>query len=145
MDAAEAGGLGGTYGGNPLACEAALAVLESYDALGLGERARVIGDLFDSITRAWPDRFPLVGERRGLGAMRALELVRDRVTREPAREETDRVIQGCHARGLIVLPAGTYGNVVRLLVPLVATDDQVREGLAILEAALVDVTSVRDG
>ncbi|MFN2444159.1 MAG: 4-aminobutyrate--2-oxoglutarate transaminase [Vicinamibacterales bacterium] len=136
MDAADEGGLGGTYGGNPLACEAALAVLETFDAERLEERATAIGEMFERYTRNWPGRSRLIGDIRGLGAMRAIELVRDRSTREPAPEETARVIRGCNARGLLVLSAGTFGNVIRLLVPLVATDSQIREGLAVLEEAL---------
>ncbi len=141
MDAPVVGGLGGTFGGNPLACEAALAVLETFDSQKLGERARCIGEIFEQVTRDWPDRFPLIGDIRGLGAMRALELVRDRQTREPAKEETNAVIRGCYERGLLILPAGTYGNIIRLLVPLVATDEQIEEGLAVLEASLSTVSS----
>jgi len=140
MDAPIVGGLGGTFGGNPLACEAALAVLRIFDEQRLGERARRIGELFEQVTRDWPERFPLIGDIRGRGAMRALELVRDRTTREPAKEETQAVIRQCHERGLIILPAGTYGNVIRLLVPLVATDEQIGEGLTVLQAALSAVT-----
>jgi len=138
MDAAEPGGLGGTYGGNPLACEAALAVLGTFDTDRLCERARAIGETFADYTRDWTARLPIVGDIRGLGAMRALELVRDRSTKEPAPEETARVIHACHERGLLVLSAGTFGNVIRLLVPLVATDAQIREGLGVLEAALAE-------
>lgn len=136
MDAPVVGGLGGTYGGNPLACEAALAVLDTFDSEKLGGRARHIGEIFERTTSDWFDRFPLIGDIRGLGAMRALELVRDRKTREPAKEETEAVIRCCYERGLIILPAGTYGNVIRLLVPLVATDEQIQEGLDVLAAAL---------
>ncbi len=139
MDAAEIGGLGGTYGGNPLACEAALAVLRIYDELGLGDRAHEIGELCVSVTRDWPRRFPLIGDIRGLGAMRAIELVCDRRTQEPARDETAHLLRLCHERGLIILSAGTFGNVVRLLVPLVATAAQVHEGLAVIEVALTEL------
>jgi 4-aminobutyrate aminotransferase/(S)-3-amino-2-methylpropionate transaminase len=78
----------------------------------------------------------LIGEMRGLGAMRAIELVRDRRTQEPARDETAQLLRSCHERGLVVLSAGTFGNVLRLLMPLVATHEQVREGLAVIESAL---------
>ena len=136
MDAPGVGGLGGTYGGNPVACEAALAVLETFDRDDLTGRARRIGEIFDTVARGWPGRFPLVGDVRGRGAMRAVELVRDRQSREPAREETEALLRRCHARGLVLMSAGTYGNVVRLLIPLVATDAQVREGLGVIEEAL---------
>lgn len=140
MDAPVVGGLGGTYGGNPLACEAALAVLETFESQGLGERACRIGQIFERVTRDWHDRFPLIGDIRGLGAMRALELVHDPQTREPAKEETASVIRGCYEHGLIILSAGTYGNVIRVLVPLVATDEQIEEGLEVLEASLSAVS-----
>lgn len=140
MDAPIVGALGGTYGGNPMACEAALAVLETFDSNKLGERARRIGEIFEHTTRTWHDRIPLVGDIRGRGAMQALELVGNHETREPAKEETQAVVRGCHKRGLIILPAGTYGNVIRLLGPLVATDEQIEEGLAVLEAALIAVS-----
>ncbi len=140
MDSPVVGSLGGTYGGNPLACEAALAVLKTFDSEDLGKRARRIGDHFERITSTWRDRFPLIGDIRGLGAMRAIELVRNRVTKEPAKEETQAIISACHQRGLIILPAGTYGNVIRMLVPLIATDDQIEEGLAVLKAAMSTVS-----
>jgi 4-aminobutyrate aminotransferase/(S)-3-amino-2-methylpropionate transaminase len=136
MDTPIVGGLGGTYGGNPLACEAALAVLKTFDSEDLGKQARCIGDLIEKATRPWHDKFPLVGDIRGLGAMRAIELVRNRETKEPAKEETQAIISACHQRGLIILPAGTHGNVIRVLVPLVANEDQIKEGLAVLEAAM---------
>jgi 4-aminobutyrate aminotransferase / (S)-3-amino-2-methylpropionate transaminase / 5-aminovalerate transaminase len=143
MDAAEEGGLGGTYGGNPLACEAALAVLQTFDRQRLGERARAIGRLIEARTEPWSERFEILGERRGIGAMRAFEFVRDRESKQPAREETAGIIAACHARGLIVIPAGTYGNVIRILVPLVATDAQLWEGVSVLETAIAEVASER--
>lgn len=141
MDAAEVGGLGGTYGGNPLACEAALAVLRVYDEQRLGDRACEIGELFTAVTRDWPRRFPLIGDIRGLGAMHAMELVRDRESQEPAAEETTRLLRLCHERGLIILSAGTFANVVRMLMPLVATAAQVREGLDVIAAALTGLSA----
>jgi 4-aminobutyrate aminotransferase/(S)-3-amino-2-methylpropionate transaminase len=139
MDSPGPGGLGGTFGGNPVACAAALEILKAVDTLDLSERSQRIGDLFESITRDWPGRFPLIGEIRGLGAMRAIELVKDRYTKEPAGEETRAVLAACHRRGLIIISAGTFGNVIRMLVPLVATDGQIEEGLRALEQALAEV------
>ncbi|MGC2703277.1 MAG: 4-aminobutyrate--2-oxoglutarate transaminase, partial [Candidatus Acidiferrales bacterium] len=139
MDAAGVGALGGTYGGNPLACAAALAAIETIERENLPARAESLGQHFDSRARDWKQRWPLVGDVRGLGAMRALELVRSRKTREPAKEETEEVLRHCRERGLIVLSAGSYGNVLRLLVPLVVTDAQFDEGLDILEASLAAV------
>lgn len=135
------GGLGGTYGGNPVACEAALAVLKVFDDLDLPNRARQIGKIIEKFTRAWKDRYPLVGDARGLGAMQAVELVKDRNSREPATEETTAIIRFCLEHGLIILSAGNSGNVIRFLVPLVIADEQLQEGLQILEAALQDVSS----
>jgi 4-aminobutyrate aminotransferase/(S)-3-amino-2-methylpropionate transaminase len=105
----------------------------------MAERARQIGAVIENETREWRDRYALIGEMRGLGAMRAMELVRDRASREPARNETEAVLRFCLERGLVCLSAGTYGNVIRILVPLVATDEQVQEGLSVLEAGLAEV------
>lgn len=139
MDSPGPGGLGGTFGGNPVACSAALQILNEVDSRRLPERAERIGRLFESITQDWPKRFPLIGDIRGLGAMRAIELVRDRATREPADEETRRVLATCHLCGLLVISAGTFGNVIRLLVPLAATDEQIKEGLDVLALALEEL------
>jgi 4-aminobutyrate aminotransferase/(S)-3-amino-2-methylpropionate transaminase len=139
MDAPGLGGLGGTYGGNPLACAAALAVIETTEGENLPARAERIGARFDARAREWQKRWPLIGDVRGLGAMRALELVRPGTTREPAKEETERVLQYCLEHGLILVSAGSYGNVIRLLMPLVITDDQFDEGLQVLEGALMHV------
>ena len=136
MDAPGPGGLGGTFGGNPVACAAALEILRAMDALDLTECSRKIGELFESVTRDWPRRFPLIGEIRGVGAMRAIELVKNRSTREPATEETRTILAACHRRGLIIISAGTFGNVIRILVPLIATQHQVLEGLRVLEDAI---------
>jgi 4-aminobutyrate aminotransferase/(S)-3-amino-2-methylpropionate transaminase len=139
MDAPGIGGLGGTFGGNPVACAAALAAIETIERENLSARAIKLGEKFEARARDWKSRFPLVGEARGLGAMRAIELVRPGETREPAKRETEQVIRHCYQHGLIVLSAGTYGNVVRSLVPLVVTDEQLDEGLDILEAAIATV------
>ncbi len=139
MDAPGAGGLGGTFGGNPVACAAALAAIETIERENLSARAIKLGEKFEARARDWRSRFPLVGDARGLGAMRAIELVRPGEGREPAKRETEQIIRHCYQHGLIVLSAGTYGNVVRLLVPLVVTDEQFDEGLEILEAAIATV------
>ena len=139
MDAAGIGGLGGTFGGNPLACEAALAVLDALEHDGLCQRAEHLGERFAARAAQWKRRWPLVGDVRGLGAMRAIELVRSPEKREPAESETKEVIHYCYEHGLIVLAAGSYGNVIRLLAPLVISDAQFDEGLDVLEAALANV------
>ncbi len=140
MDAVPEGGLGGTYGGNPLACAAALAVFRVFEEGGILARAQAVGERVLARFRAWRERFPLVGDARGLGAMAAIELVRDKRTREPAAEEATAVVRRCYERGLVVLKAGLYGNVIRFLAPLVITDAQLEEGLDILEAALAQVS-----
>jgi 4-aminobutyrate aminotransferase/(S)-3-amino-2-methylpropionate transaminase len=139
MDTPGPGALGGTFGGNPAACEAALAVLETIETEDLCARANHLGDRFRRRAAQWQSRWELVGEVRGLGAMQALELVRSRHTRAPAEEETRRILQYCYEHGLIMITAGSYGNVIRLLVPLVITDSQMDEGLDVLESALATV------
>ncbi len=140
MDSPGPGGLGGTFGGNPVACAAALGIFESLDSLQLADRSEHIGRLFESTTRDWKRRFPLLGDIRGVGAMRALELVKDPATRAPADSETARILAACHRRGLLIISAGTFGNVIRILVPLVATDAQIEEGLSVLEEAIAEVS-----
>ena len=136
MDSPGPGGLGGTFGGNPVACAASLEILRALDQLDLPGRSRRIGELFESITRDWPRRFSLIGDIRGIAGMRAIELVKDRGTKEPATEETRAVLTACHRQGLIIISAGTFGNVIRILVPLIATDAQIVEGMRVLEEAL---------
>jgi len=136
MDAPGVGGLGGTFGGNPVSCAAALAVLDLVTDPAFLERARHLGAAMQARLAAMARRFPLVGEARGLGAMAALELVRDRATKEPAVVETARVLRACHERGLFILRAGVYDNVVRLLPPLTISDGDLETGLEILEEAL---------
>lgn len=140
MDAPLPGGLGGTYGGNPVASAAALAVLDIYQQEGLVERAQHLGALARERMLQWQDSFPLIGDVRGLGAMMAVELVRDRVQRTPATAEAADVLAGARHRGLILIKAGLLDNVIRLLMPLVTTDQQMARGLDILEATLADVS-----
>jgi 4-aminobutyrate aminotransferase/(S)-3-amino-2-methylpropionate transaminase len=136
MDAPGLGSLGGTYGGNPVACAAALEVIDRVDHLNLSERAEQIGRLFESFTQDWRSRFSVVGDIRGVGAMRAIELVKDLTTKEPAAQETRAILAACHQKGLLIISAGLFGNVIRILVPLVATDAQIEEGLRILEDSI---------
>ncbi len=139
MDTTGPGTLGGTFGGNPVACEAALAVLDVIESEGLCDRALELGERFRKRAAQWQERWGIIGEVRGLGAMQALELVRSRETREPADEETKQVSQYCYEHGVITITAGSYGNVLRLLMPLVVTDAQMDEGLDVLESALAAV------
>jgi 4-aminobutyrate aminotransferase/(S)-3-amino-2-methylpropionate transaminase len=136
MDSAQVGGLGGTYAGNPVSCAAALAAIEYMEKHRLADRAAEIGRVVENRFRAFVERFPFVGDARGLGAMRALELVKDRGTKEPDKERTDRVIRKAYESGLLLVGAGTHGNVIRTLMPLVIADDELAEGLDVLEHAL---------
>jgi 4-aminobutyrate aminotransferase / (S)-3-amino-2-methylpropionate transaminase / 5-aminovalerate transaminase len=139
MDAPGPGGLGGTFAGNPVACEAALAVLDMFEQQDLNARANELGDHFQKRAREWQKRWPTIGEVRGLGAMQALELVQSPDKCEPAAEETKQITQYCYEHGVITISAGSYGNVIRLLMPLVITDAQMDEGLDVLEGALKTV------
>ena len=138
MDAAGPGGLGGTFGGNPVAVAAAHAVLDVMETGELQARALRIGETFAARARSWRDRFEIVGDVRGIGAMWAVELVKDRASRAPAKEETSAVAQRCWQRGLVTITAGTYGNVIRTLMPLVVSDSELEEGLDVLESALAE-------
>jgi 4-aminobutyrate aminotransferase/(S)-3-amino-2-methylpropionate transaminase len=138
MDAVQPGGLGGTFGGNPVACEAALGALETLEAENLPGRAAALGAAIERRFAAFAERFPFVGDARGVGAMRALELVTDRATLAPDRARTERVLAAAVSRGLLLLSAGLHGNVLRTLMPLVITDDQLEEGLAVLERCLAE-------
>ncbi|MCX6407437.1 MAG: 4-aminobutyrate--2-oxoglutarate transaminase [Propionibacteriales bacterium] len=134
MDAPHAGGLGGTYGGNPLACAAALAAIETIEEDGLVERARAVERLLKERLHALQGRDERVGDVRGRGAMIAVELVRPGTT-EPDPDLARAVSAAAHAEGVIVLTCGTYGNVLRLLPPLAIDDTLLGEGLDVLEAA----------
>jgi 4-aminobutyrate aminotransferase / (S)-3-amino-2-methylpropionate transaminase / 5-aminovalerate transaminase len=136
LDAAHEGAVGGTFVGNPVAQAAALAVLDVIDDEGLCERAEAIGEAMRSRMRAWQERFPAVGDVRGLGAMVALELVHDRDTKQPAPELVDAVIDGAFARGLLLMRAGVDANCIRVLCPLVITDAELDEALDVWEDAL---------
>jgi 4-aminobutyrate aminotransferase/(S)-3-amino-2-methylpropionate transaminase len=139
MDAIHVGGLGGTFGGNPLACAAALEVIETIGREGLLERAERVGESLMEGLRDFQGRFDIIGDVRGMGAMVAMELVADRATKEPASEATARVVRECYEQGLIVLKAGTHDNVIRLLPPLTIDDSLVEEGLRLLEKALASL------
>jgi|ERR1041385_3483066 len=143
MDAPGPGGLGGTFAGNPLSCAAANAVLDVFEREDLLDRSVKIGQQFQRRARQWQDRWDLIGEVRGLGAMQALELVKSRDSREPAGEQTKRITEYCYEHGLITITAGTYGNVIRVLVPLVVKDEQMNEAMDVLEGAFEFVANGR--
>lgn len=135
MDSVHAGGLGGTYGGNPVACAAALAAIETMEADDLCGRARAIEALFTERLHRLADKFDVIGDIRGRGAMLAIELVRGRDDTTPNPDLTAAVNKHCHGEGLVTLTAGTYGNVLRFLPPLTISDGLLHEGLNILEQA----------
>lgn len=139
MDAPDPGGLGGTYGGNPVACAAALAVMDVMRDEKLPERAARIGSVVEERMRTWAQSNEMIGDVRGLGAMMGMELVRDRKTKEPADKETAKVLGSAREKGLVMLRCGVHHNVIRALMPLTIPDEQLHEGLDILGAALAQV------
>jgi 4-aminobutyrate aminotransferase/(S)-3-amino-2-methylpropionate transaminase len=141
MDAPNPGGLGGTYGGNPVACAAGLAVLDVMRDERLVEQAARIGSVVEERMRTWQSEQELVGDVRVLGAMAGLELVRNRVTKEAADTETARILTAARERGLILLRSGIHHNVIRTLMPLSIPDEQLDEGLDILGSALAEVAA----
>jgi len=133
MEAPHVGGLGGTYGGHPLSCQASLATIDIIERDNLASRADSIGKRLKEALYAMQERYPIIGDVRGLGAMVAVELVKDRTTKEPAPEETAKVRVKCYQNGLIMLSAGIHHNVMRILVPLVITDEELEEAISIME------------
>jgi 4-aminobutyrate aminotransferase, prokaryotic type len=136
MDAAHEGSIGGTYSGNPVTLAAANAVFDVIESENLIERAKVLGEILLGRMKAWQERFDAIGDVRGTGAMLAIELVQSRETKEPAPDLATRVIEESLKRGLLLLKAGLYGNCVRVLTPLVITDDELGEALDVWEKAL---------
>src|SRR5438477_1586318 len=141
MDAPGPGGLGGTYGGNPVACAAGLAVLDIMRDERLPERAARIGSVVEERMRSWAQEHDIVGDVRVMGAMAGMELVRNRTTKEPADTETARLLEVARERGLILLRSGVHHNVVRTLMPLTIPDAQLDEGLDLLGSALAEVAT----
>src|SRR2546423_2827352 len=139
MDAPPPGTLGGTYSGNPVACAAALAVLDLYEKEDLAARSRNVGQAVTERFLKLQDKYPLVGDVRGLGGMVAMELVKDRKTKEPDSHTASDILMAAHQRGLVLIKAGMYDNVLRVLVPLCVTDEQLQQGLAIFEDAFTTV------
>lgn len=141
MDAVHPSGIGGTYGGNPLACAAALAVMDVFEEENLLERAKTLGTLLRSRLEDFKEEFELIGEVRGLGPMMAMELVKDRVKKTPAPDAAKALVKYCFDRGLILLACGLYGNVIRLLMPLVIGPQQLDRGLEIVHDGLAFIQS----
>jgi 4-aminobutyrate aminotransferase/(S)-3-amino-2-methylpropionate transaminase len=141
MDGPIEGGLGGTYVGNPVACAAALAVLDMFESGNLLARAESIGVRIEARAKEWASRFAFVGDVRRRGAMVAVELVRNRVTKEPAKEETQQIVRHACEHGVLLIAAGTFGNVIRFLAPLVMTDDDLDEALDVMTSCCAGVVA----
>jgi 4-aminobutyrate aminotransferase/(S)-3-amino-2-methylpropionate transaminase len=138
MDSVHVAGLGGTYGGNPIACAAALGVFETMEAEKLVERANHVGKILGDALRQMQSKYSVIGEVRGRGAMQAIELVKPG-TKDPNPEAMNAIVKYCQSKGVLVLTAGTYGNVVRFLPPLVITDELLKDALGVLEEALASL------
>lgn len=136
MDAPHLGGVGGTYGGSPVACVAAIEALKILSSPAFLERTIAVGEKIRTTLERWKEQYPVIGDVRGLGAMRLVEFVKDRTTREPDPDTTLKIIKEAVSKGVILIRAGLYSNCIRLLPPLVITDEQLEEGLAVLEAAI---------
>lgn len=139
MDHPQVGGLGGTFGGNPVACRAALAVLDQFEKKDLLSRAGQLGKRVLQRFKEFYERYSVVGDVRGLGAMVGMELVTDRNTKEPATAFTKQLVNRCREKGLLMISAGTHSNIIRPLMPLVITDEQLEKGLSIIEESLSEL------
>ena len=141
MDSPIEGGLGGTYAGNPIACAAAHAVLDLFESGDLLRRSEEVGARIEAHAQRWAKSCRLIGDIRRRGAMVGIELVTNRDTREPAKHETEEIVRLACERGVILIAAGTLGNVVRFLAPLTIEDAELDEGLEVLSECFVAVTS----
>jgi 4-aminobutyrate aminotransferase/(S)-3-amino-2-methylpropionate transaminase len=136
MDAPIEGGIGGTFGGNPLACAAALAVFDTIERNNLLVGARKLGEWLVQTLERWKQRYARIGDVRGLGPMQGVEFVKNRETKEPDPEAAKALVRYAYENGVICMTAGTYGNVVRLLMPLVISESDLSEGFHVLESGL---------
>ena len=141
MDCVHASGIGGTYNGNPLSCAVALAVFDIFEEEKLLDKGKKLGATLRESLLAMQKECDLIGDVRGLGPMVAMELVKDKKTKEPAAAETKLLVKYCLDRGLIILACGAYGNIIRFLMPLVITDDQLQKGLTIVREGLAAIRS----
>ncbi|MEO6167700.1 MAG: aminotransferase class III-fold pyridoxal phosphate-dependent enzyme, partial [Chitinophagales bacterium] len=136
MDAPHLGGVGGTYGGNPVACVAAIESVKILRSPEFLKRANEVGELIRTTLEGWKSKYKYIGDVRGVGAMRLVEFVKDRNLREPDPDITLEIIKDAVAKGVILIRAGLFSNCIRLLPPIVMSDDQLREGLDVLEGAI---------
>jgi len=135
MDSPHIGGLGGTFGGNPVACRAALAVLDIFKEENLLHKAEILGQKLNKQIKTWQKNFEIVGNIHGIGSMRAFEII-DAKTKKPAKDKAKELIDLCYKKGLVILTCGKYGNTIRLLMPLVINNDDLDKGFKILEENL---------
>ncbi|MCL6643093.1 MAG: aminotransferase class III-fold pyridoxal phosphate-dependent enzyme, partial [Candidatus Bipolaricaulota bacterium] len=140
IDAPGDSAIGGTYVGNPIACAAALAVLDIIEEERLLDRAIELGHYMRERFEQMQKKYEIVGDVRGLGATVGIELVKDRTTKEPASDETMAVVKECLANGVIIAKAGLYGNVIRMLIPLVIKEDELKRGFDVIERAIAKVS-----
>lgn len=140
MDHPQVGGLGGTFGGNPVACQAALSVLDQFQKKDILSKAGKIGEKVLERFKEFQKQYVIIGDVRGLGAMVGMELVVDRKTKEPATVFTKKLVDLCRKKGVLMISAGTHSNVIRTLMPLVITDDQLERGLSIIEESLRELS-----
>jgi 4-aminobutyrate aminotransferase/(S)-3-amino-2-methylpropionate transaminase len=136
MDAPHLGGVGGTYGGSPVACVAAIEAIKILNSPAFLQRVHEVGEIIRTTLEGWKDKYKLIGDVRGIGAMRLVEFVKDRNSKEPDADATLEIIKDAVAHGLIMIRAGLFSNCIRLLPPIVITDEQLKEGLQVLEDAI---------
>jgi 4-aminobutyrate aminotransferase/(S)-3-amino-2-methylpropionate transaminase len=139
LDAPHLGGVGSTFGGNPLACVAALKVIEVMQRDNLNQRAEQIGEISLAHFRRWQEKYAIIGDVRGLGAMTALEFIAGNGDRTPNADLPPKIVGEAFRRGLLLIRAGLYSNCIRTLVPLSISDSQLEEGLGVLEASIAAV------
>jgi 4-aminobutyrate aminotransferase/(S)-3-amino-2-methylpropionate transaminase len=136
LDVVHLGGIGGTYGGSPVACVAAIETIKILKSDEFKQKAIRMGEIISSTMNTWKEKYPIIGDVRGLGAMQIVEFVKDRETKEPDGDRTLSIIKECVSNGLIMIRAGLFSNCIRLLPPIVMTEEQLKEGLGVLEEAI---------
>jgi 4-aminobutyrate aminotransferase/(S)-3-amino-2-methylpropionate transaminase len=139
MDSVHPSGIGGTYSGNPITCEAALAVFDIFETEDLLNRAKLLGEKLQVILNGFQEKHALIGDVRGIGPMISIELVHDRQKKTPAPDKAKALVKYCLEKNLIILACGTYGNVIRFLMPLVITDEQLEQGMQIVDNGLTAI------
>ncbi len=140
VEASHIGGIGGTFCGNPLACVVASKVIEIMERNNFFRKAQKIGEVIQSRFNTMKEKYSMIGDVRGRGAMMAFELVKDSKSKVPTKEETKAIIKEVYKKGVVLLSVGIYGNVIRILVPLVITEEQLKAGLDIIEKSVEKIS-----